>query len=133
MPSWRAFCVIKLLERHCLELIEYNFTAKMEEDLDKIAEGSKEKSLWLHALYFGSQNHPGLRAVFDSIGDIDARDINSFSITPSITLRVGRFGIYLEEATSTKRANVPDTYAPDEITPSLQEKSLIQAQIKTDI
>lgn len=42
VPSWRAFCVIKLLERHCLELIEYNFTAKMEEDLDKIAEGSKE-------------------------------------------------------------------------------------------
>jgi DNA topoisomerase I len=124
VPSWLAFAVTRLLEEHFGRLVDYDFTASMEEDLDKIAEGREERSRWLQHFYFGGGtgevSRDGLKALVDDLGEIDARGINSVDIGEGITLRVGRYGPYLEmpdpEGGEAKRASVPDDVAPDELT-----------------
>ena len=128
VPSWIAFSVVRLLEEHFSELVSYDFTAEMEDDLDRIAAGETERSAWLRDFYFGSDNHPGLRGVVDNLGEIDARAINTIRIDDQIFLRNGKYGPYLEvydeksevDADGTlkpRSVNIPDGMAPDELTP----------------
>ncbi len=124
IPSWTAFAVIRLLEEHFGQYVDYDFTARMEDDLDAIAAGERERTAWLNNFYFGGDGSEGLHQVVADLGDIDARAINSVPITEEITLRVGKFGPYLEkklpadaaEGTDPERAPVPEDLAPDELT-----------------
>jgi DNA topoisomerase-1 len=130
VPNWIAFSVVRLLEEHFGDLVEYDFTAEMEDDLDRIADGEADRVEWLTGFYFGGDKHRGLRTVIDNLGDIDARDINSIRIADDITLRIGRYGPYLEvpvEGSDTpRRVNVPDGMAPDELTPE-RARELVDA------
>lgn len=124
VPSWTAFSVVRLLEEHFHDYVDYDFTAEMEEDLDRIAGGEQQGADWLKHFYFGDGSAKGLHAIVDGLGEIDAREINSVEIAPGIVLRVGKFGPYLEkpvpadapEGTEPARANVPEDLAPDELT-----------------
>ena len=120
VPNWIAFSVVRLLEDHFADLVAYDFTASMEDDLDRIADGEAERVGWLTEFYFGGDKHRGLQNVVENLGEIDARDINSVRIADDITLRIGRYGPYLEVpvegAETPRRVNVPDDMAPDELT-----------------
>ena len=119
IPSFVAFAVVGLLERHFATLVDYGFTASMEDDLDAIATGHEEAVPWLSRFYFGNGT-PGLRPlVSDRLGDIDARDVNSIPIGTDeegrqVVVRVGRYGPYVQRGED--RASVPDDLAPDELT-----------------
>ena len=131
VPTWLAFAVTRLLEENFAELVDYDFTASMEADLDRIAAGREDRVAWLTRFYFGdrarstgalaaddvvaAEAEQGLKAMVENLGEIDARAINSIEIGEGITLRVGRYGPYLEDAEG-KRANVPSDVAPDELT-----------------
>ncbi|PQZ99562.1 DNA topoisomerase I [Arthrobacter sp. MYb224] len=140
VPSWIAFSVIRLLEEHFAKYVDYDFTARLEDDLDEIAQGNRARSDWLNMFYFGGKGETspeGLKHVVDNLGDIDARAINSIKITDDITLRVGKFGPYLEraipegaeEGTDPQRANVPEELAPDELTAAKAEELFATAQV----
>ncbi|HTY71341.1 MAG TPA: type I DNA topoisomerase [Actinomycetes bacterium] len=124
VPSWLAFAVTRLLEQHFGELVDYDFTAQMEEDLDRIAGGEEDRVGWLTGFYFGSDGDElgGLRALVENLGDIDARDVNTVPIGEGITLRVGRYGPYIERGE--ERASVPEDLAPDELTVQRAEELL---------
>ena len=137
VPTWLAFAVTRLLEENFTELVDYDFTASMERDLDRIAAGEEDRVAWLRRFYNGqggagaeqaaqaASSSPeavaaalraqGLKGLVDNLGEIDARAVNSIEIGEGITLRVGRYGPYLEDAEG-KRANVPADLAPDELT-----------------
>ncbi len=134
VPNWIAFSVVRLLEDHFSELVEYDFTAEMEDDLDKIAGGEADRVDWLGQFYFGGGDHPGLREIVDNLGDIDARAVNSIRIDDGITLRVGKYGPYLEVedgSETPRRVNVPEDLAPDELTAE-KARELIDAPVVTD-
>jgi DNA topoisomerase-1 len=114
VPSFLAFAVVGLLERHFGRLVDYDFTARMEDDLDRIAAGDEERTGWLRRFYFGATDDVGLHELVSDLGGIDAREINSIAIGDGIVLRVGRYGPYLEA--DGRRANVPADLAPDELT-----------------
>ena len=116
VPSFLAFAVTGLLEQHFSRLVDYSFTAKMEDDLDAIAAGDQERVDWLRHFYYGGdgQGDEGLHALVSDLGDIDARAVNSLPIGEGIVLRVGRYGPYVERGD--QRASVPEDMAPDELT-----------------
>ncbi|MDX6340210.1 MAG: topoisomerase [Trebonia sp.] len=140
VPSFLAFAVIKLLEDHFGQLVDYAFTAQMEDALDEIARGEAERVPWLRRFYFGDDDKGGngaaktvsrtrsddsaglgLKALVSDIGDIDPRDVSSFPLAGTdIIVRVGRYGPYLER--DGQRANVPEDMAPDELTPEKAEE-----------
>jgi DNA topoisomerase I len=124
VPSWLAFAVTRLLEQHFGELVDYDFTAQMEEDLDRIAAGETERVAWLTDFYFGHEGNElgGLQALVENLGDIDARDVNTVPIGDGITLRVGRYGPYVERGEA--RASVAEDLAPDELTVAYAEELL---------
>jgi len=116
VPSFLAFAVITLLERHFSQLVDYDFTARMEDALDAIARGEAARVPWLRRFYFGADGEEGLKELVSDLGDIDARDVSSFPLAGTdITVRVGRYGPYLERGE--ERVNVPEGMAPDEFTP----------------
>ncbi|WP_167044616.1 type I DNA topoisomerase [Salinibacterium sp. ZJ454] len=135
VPSWIAFSVVRLLEEHFGDLVEYDFTAEMEEDLDRISRGEQGRVDWLQGFYFGNDDHRGLRTVIDNLGDIDAREINSVRITDDITVRIGKYGPYLETPGETpdtpRRVNIPQELAPDELTAE-KARELIDAPVVGD-
>ncbi|KRE26345.1 DNA topoisomerase I [Agromyces sp. Soil535] len=138
VPSWVAFSVVRLLEEHFGDLVEYDFTAEMEDDLDHIAAGEADRVDWLSSFYFGSDRHRGLRQVVDNLGEIDAREINSVRIASDITLRIGKYGPYLETIdpdaapdAPPRRVNLPADLAPDELTEA-KARELIEAPVQTD-
>jgi DNA topoisomerase-1 len=138
VPNWIAFSVVRLLEDFFGDLVEYDFTAEMEDDLDRIAGGEAARNDWLNSFYFGSDKHRGLRQVIDNLGEIDARTINSMRIDDDVTLRIGKYGPYLEVAGDTtgpdatpRRINIPQDLAPDELTPT-KAHELIDAPVVTD-
>ena len=123
VPSFLAFSVVALLEQHFGKLVDYDFTARMEDDLDRIAAGDEQRVEWLKRFYFGSDGDDGLHnLVTDQLAEIDARDINSIPIGDGITLRIGRYGPYLER--DDKRVSVPDDMPPDELTVEAAEALL---------
>jgi DNA topoisomerase I len=116
VPSFVAFAVVNLLERHFTHLVDYEFTARMEEALDEIARGEAGRVPWLRRFYFGTEGEEGLKELVTDLGEIDARDVSSFPLAGTdIVIRVGRYGPYLERGD--QRVNVPDGTAPDELTP----------------
>ena len=134
VPTWLAFAVTRLLEENFAELVDYDFTASMERDLDRIAAGEEDRVAWLRRFYNGqggagteqaasgeleavaaALRAQGLKGLVENLGEIDARAVNSIESGEGITLRVGRYGPYLEDAEG-KRANVPADLAPDELT-----------------
>ena len=125
VPTFVAFSVTQLLEKHFDQLVDYDFTARLEDDLDRIAAGDEERVAWLKRFYFGDGD-PGLHAlVTDHLEGIDARDVNSIAIPRSdIVVRVGRYGPYLERGE--QRASLPDDVAPDELSPERAEELLAQ-------
>nr|WP_323741223.1 type I DNA topoisomerase [Microbacterium sp. VKM Ac-2870] len=134
VPSWLAFSVVRLLEEHFADLVDYDFTAALEDDLDAIARGEQQRVAWLKEFYFGSENHVGLRHILDNLGEIDAREINSTKIGEVATLRFGRYGPYLDVPNgdgTTRIVNVPSDLAPDELTPE-KARELIDAPIAGD-
>jgi DNA topoisomerase-1 len=131
VPTFLAFAVTKLLETHFGRLVDYDFTADMENDLDKIADGEENRVDWLTRFYRGTKAADGTTAedglhalVTDHLEEIDARDVNSIEIPGAngIVLRVGRYGPYVERGD--ERASVPEDLAPDELTPALAEELL---------
>ena len=124
VPAWIAFSTIRLLEEHFPRQISYEFTAGMEDVLDEIAGGRKDRNTELGEFYFGSDKVKGLKPLVDGLGDIDARELATFPIggpDSGINLRVGRYGPYLEGPDDEgnpvgKRANVPEDLPPDELT-----------------
>ncbi|GAB3113554.1 type I DNA topoisomerase [Streptomyces calidiresistens] len=153
VPSFLSFAVVNLLEQHFGRLVDYDFTARMEDDLDRIAAGEAESVPWLHRFYFGESTPGdgtdaadgtgaaaaadgdhlgGLKELVTDLGAIDAREVSSFRVDEDIMLRVGRYGPYLEgpaepgedgEA-ATRRADVPEDLPPDELTPELARELL---------
>nr|WP_274637411.1 type I DNA topoisomerase [Microbacterium bovistercoris] len=137
VPSWTAFSVIRLLEQHFTDLVDYDFTAALEDDLDAIARGEQKRVDWLKEFYFGSEGHAGLRHIVDNLGEIDARELNSTRITDNAVLRIGRYGPYLEVTdpehpdAEVRRVNLPEELAPDELTPA-KAQELIDAPVAGD-
>jgi DNA topoisomerase I len=140
VPSFLAFAVVTLLERHFGQLVDYEFTARMEDVLDAIARGETERVPWLRRFYFGADgdeaergtingngaaHERGLKSLVGDIGDIDARDVSSFPLAGSdIVVRVGRYGPYLER--DGQRVNIPEDMAPDELTAEKAEELFAQ-------
>ena len=122
VPQWIAFPVTRLLEERFSDLVDYDFTAELEEDLDRIARGEYQRGEWLHKFYFGDGEHRGLKAVaLAATEEIDARALNTLEISPTINLRVGKYGPFLEvtdpDTGEVKNVNLPLELAPDELTP----------------
>ncbi|MFD5316772.1 type I DNA topoisomerase [Streptomyces sp. NPDC127098] len=151
VPSFLSFAVVNLLERHFGRLVDYDFTAKMEDDLDRIATGDAEAVPWLRRFYFGENGQAGaaagaaadagngdgdhlggLKELVTDLGAIDAREISSFPVGEGIVLRVGRYGPYVEAPPAAdaepgepgKRADVPEDLPPDELTVDLAKELL---------
>ncbi|MFG2991058.1 type I DNA topoisomerase [Streptomyces sp. NPDC048257] len=137
VPSFLSFAVVNLLETHFGRLVDYDFTAKMEDDLDRIARGEAQSVPWLKRFYFGSEDATevvpangdhlgGLKELVTDLGAIDAREISSFPVGDGVVLRVGRYGPYVErgekDAEGHQRADVPDDMAPDELTVEYAEE-----------
>ncbi|HVF75343.1 MAG TPA: type I DNA topoisomerase [Acidimicrobiales bacterium] len=124
VPSFTAFAVVGLLERHFPKLVDYAFTADMESELDEIAAGGEEAVPWLTSFYFGNASGvPGLKQlVSDHLGEIDAREVNSIPVNDEIMVRVGRYGPYVQRGD--ERASVPEDLAPDELTAEKAEELL---------
>ncbi len=122
VPTWTAFAVVNLLERHFDTLVDYDFTAKVEEDLDAIARNEMRKEHWLNDFYFGDEaaTLPGLkRLVEENLDEIDAAEINTFPIGVDpdgneVVVKPGKYGPYVKRGDDT--ASVPDDWAPDELT-----------------
>jgi DNA topoisomerase I len=115
VPAWLAFSVVRLLEEHFSRLVSYEFTAGMEDVLDEIASGRKDRKAELAAFYFGNGDVEGIKQLVTELGEIDARELATFPVGDGIALRVGRYGPYVEDADG-NRGNVPDDLPPDELT-----------------
>ncbi|MGW0465409.1 type I DNA topoisomerase [Streptomyces sp. NPDC003027] len=146
VPSFLSFAVVNLLEKHFGRLVDYDFTARMEDDLDRIARGEAQAVPWLKRFYFGEggsgsasggaadagngdgDHLGGLKELVTDLGAIDAREISSFPVGDGIMLRVGRYGPYVErgekDSDEHQRADVPDDLAPDELTVEYAEELL---------
>ncbi|AEV72757.1 DNA topoisomerase I, bacterial [Mycolicibacterium rhodesiae NBB3] len=145
VPSWVAFAVTGLLEQHFSRLVDYGFTAAMEDELDEIASGNERRTNWLHNFYFGGDHgvedsiarSGGLKKLVGvNLEGIDAREVNSIKLFDddqgrAINVRVGRNGPYLERMVpdpdnsgelKPQRANLNDELTPDELTLELAEK-----------
>ncbi|MBV8985901.1 MAG: type I DNA topoisomerase, partial [Acidimicrobiia bacterium] len=130
VPSFVAFSVVALLEQHFADLVDYAFTARMEDDLDGIASGEEEAIPWLRRFYFGNGREGLHDLVHNRLGEIDAREVNSIPLAhgeddgDGIVVRVGRYGPYLQRGEDT--VSIPEDMPPDELTPERAEE-LLQA------
>ena len=129
VPTWTAFSVIRLLEEHFSTLVDYGFTASVEEDLDAIARGEQGREAWLQHFYFGALDHNGnevandlglKRIVANNLDEIDAAAINTFILGKNpadgedVVVKPGKFGPYVRSLENT--AGVPDTMTPEDLT-----------------
>ncbi len=131
VPSFVAFAVVNLLEQHFAQLVDYDFTASLEQELDEIAGGTLRRVDWLTEFYFGGDGRHaggiaesgGLKAVVGQrLEEIDARGVNSIPLRAtsvegeSVMARVGRYGPYLQAGEDGARVSIPEDLAPDELT-----------------
>ncbi|MGO1384766.1 MAG: type I DNA topoisomerase [Arachnia sp.] len=126
VPTWLAFAVTRLLEEHFAELVDYKFTAQLEDLLDEIAAGHADRLKVLTEFYRGPEGakNQGLESLVSELGEIDARGLSTFPLKDSgIDVRVGRYGTYVESSDG-RRANVPDDLPPDALTLELAEELL---------
>jgi DNA topoisomerase-1 len=135
VPTWTAFAVVNLLESYFARLVDYGFTASVEDDLDDIASGERSRVDWLTRFYFGSADAPadserisaqgGLkRLIAARLEEIDARGVSSIPLGDTgVVVRVGRYGPYLQRGEE-ERASIPEDLAPDELTPDKVEELL---------
>jgi DNA topoisomerase-1 len=134
VPTWTAFAVVNLLESYFARLVDYGFTASVEDDLDDIASGERSRLDWLTRFYFGNPDAPadsqrisaqgGLKKLIASrLEEIDARGVSSIPIGDGVVVRVGRYGPYVQRGEE-ERASVPEDLAPDELTPEKVEELL---------
>ena len=131
VPTFVAFAVVNLLEQHFGQLVDFDFTARMEDDLDRIAAGDEERVDWLRRFYFGDGGDPGLHhLVTDHLDEIDARAVNSIAIPGSeAVIRVGRYGPYVERGE--QRASLPPDLAPDELNSEKAEELLSRPESRS--
>jgi DNA topoisomerase I len=143
VPSWVAFAVTGLLEQHFGRLVDYGFTAAMEDELDAIASGTERRSNWLNNFYFGGDHgvadsiarSGGLKKLVGvNLEGIDAREVNSIKLFDdsegrAVNVRVGKNGPYLERMVvgddgepTPQRANLQDSLTPDELTLEVAEE-----------
>ncbi len=115
VPAWLAFAVVRLLEEHFANLIDYQFTARLEDVLDDVAGGRTKRTGVLARFYFGNGDIEGLRDMAADLGEIDARALSTFPLADGIAVRVGRYGPYVEDSEE-RRANIPEDLPPDELT-----------------
>ncbi|MCO5968276.1 type I DNA topoisomerase [Actinoallomurus soli] len=124
VPSFLAFAVVNLMEKHFGELVDYDFTARMEDGLDAISRGEAERVRWLQRFYFG-EDRTGLKELVSHLDEIDAKEVSSFPLPDSdIVVRVGRYGPYLDR--DGQRVNIPEDIAPDELTKEKAEELFAQ-------
>ncbi|MGV8845074.1 type I DNA topoisomerase [Tessaracoccus sp.] len=126
VPTWLAFAVTRLLEEHFAQLVDYAFTAQLEDLLDEIAAGNADRLKVLTDFYRGKSGaeHQGLETLVSELGDIDARGLSTFPLKDSgIDVRVGRYGTYVESSDG-RRANVPEDLPPDALTLEFAEELL---------
>ncbi|MFM7263614.1 MAG: type I DNA topoisomerase [Acidimicrobiales bacterium] len=121
VPTWTAFSVVRLLRDNFETLVDYEFTAHVEEDLDGIARGEQQKDRWLHTFYFGDDEEKGLRDIVAArLDSIDAAEVNTFPLGThpdtgeAVIVKPGLYGPYVRCGENT--ASVPDQMAPDELT-----------------
>jgi len=128
IPEFLAFAVVNLLEKHFAQLVDYEFTARLEDDLDEIASGDEKRDEWLRRFYFGSDGDAGLKELVEGrLAEIDAREVNTVELPGTdIVVRVGRYGPYLERGED--RQTLPPDIAPDELKPERAEELLAQAR-----
>jgi DNA topoisomerase I len=126
VPEFLAFSVVQLLERHFPRLVDYTFTARMEDDLDKIAAGEEARSAWLQRFYFGENGNDGLKTQVEGrLDEIDAREVNTVELPGTdIVVRVGKYGPYLERGGD--RQTLPPDIAPDELSAERAAEILAQ-------
>ncbi len=144
VPEWLAFAVTRLLEEHFPRLVDYDFTAEMEADLDRVAAGEVAGSDWLARFYFGAGGPggdgapagglpplpggagqgltglaEGLKGLAEELGDIDARAVSTIELGEGLVLRVGRYGPYLQDENASAGADGKEVRAsvPDDIAP----------------
>ncbi|MFN3149768.1 type I DNA topoisomerase [Bremerella sp.] len=121
VPTWTSFAVVGLMEAHLERLVDYDFTAKMEDDLDSISRGEADANDYLKKFYFGVENHGLKQVIEERIKDVDARSVNSIPLgapeegehRDEVFVRVGRYGPYVEQGE--RRGSIPDELPPDEI------------------
>ncbi len=128
VPTWLAFAVTRLLVEHFPRLVDYRFTAELEDKLDEIAGGDAKRVQVLNDFFYGPPGHEreGLHDMATDLGDIDARATSTFAIGDpelGINVRVGRYGTYVEDSEA-RRANVPEDMAPDELTVEVAQQLL---------
>ncbi|HYJ67338.1 MAG TPA: type I DNA topoisomerase [Nocardioidaceae bacterium] len=123
VPAWLAFAVVRLLEEHFANLIDYQFTARLEDVLDDVAGGRTMRTGVLARFYFGESDIEGLREMAGDLGDIDARALSTFPLGDGIAVRVGRYGPYVEDSEE-RRANIPEDLPPDELSLDLARELL---------
>jgi len=128
VPEFLAFAVVNLLEKHFARLVDYEFTARLEDDLDDIASGEEKRDEWLRRFYFGADGDAGLKELVEGrLAEIDAREVNTVELPGTdIVVRVGRYGPYLERGQD--RQTLPPDIAPDELKPARAEELLAQGQ-----
>jgi DNA topoisomerase-1 len=128
IPEFLAFAVVNLLEKHFSRLVDYEFTARLEDDLDEIASGEAKRDEWLRGFYFGADGDAGLKELVEGrLAEIDAREVNTVELPGTdIVVRVGRYGPYLERGED--RQTLPPDIAPDELKPERAEELLAQGQ-----
>jgi DNA topoisomerase-1 len=141
VPEWIAFTVTRFLEENFVKLVDYAFTAQMEENLDQIAAGELDRSDWLKKFYFGTDTEDGLHDTVQNVGEHDPKAVNSIYLADNITLRTGKYGPYIEtmvepgsegaDENGRRIVNIPEGLAPDELTIA-KAQELIDAPIITD-
>jgi DNA topoisomerase-1 len=147
VPSWTAFAVIQLMEDHFPSLVDYQFTADMEDYLDQISRNEKENLTYLQEFYFGDDVNEqdaapggiGLKPLISQkVTEIDPRNACSYSLESSdqerlasggqdkVVVRIGRYGPYIEQGE--RRASIPEDMPPDELTLSMAVELLDKHQ-----
>ena len=117
VPTFLGIAIVQLLEQHFAALVDYEFTASMEEELDEVSNGREPRLTALRRFYNGGDDFPGLQTLLSGFGEIDAKAVSSYRIgDTNYFVRVGRYGAYVQEGEDGARASIPPDVEPDQLT-----------------